>query len=191
MKTNVESPGRRIASNRARTYLLSILMAGLAFRAAGADPAGEQSSAENSVPLIKVDKTISAAPGVRVRNIEVFALVGHDQITKRDYLTLSEAMDKHLVRIDETRNVSELKIENLSGDLHVFIQAGDIVKGGQQDRTLITDLVLPPKSGPQPIGSFCVEQGRWSPRPGENAAAFSKSDKQLITMMQRYAVKSA
>jgi len=100
-------------------------------------------------------------------------------------------MDKHLVRIDETRNVSELKIENLSGDLHVFIKAGDIVKGGQQDRTLITDLVLPPKSGPQPIGSFCVEQGRWSRRPGENAAAFSKSDKQLITMMQRYAVKSA
>ncbi len=80
-------------------------------------------------------------------------------------------MDKHLVRVDETRNVSELKIENLSGDLHVFIQAGDIVKGGQQDRTLITDLVLPPKS-PQPIGSFCVEQGRWSRRVGESAAAF-------------------
>jgi len=118
-------------------------------------------------------------------------LVGPDQITKRDYLTLSEAMDKHLVRVDETRNVGQLKIENLSGDLHVFIQAGDIVKGGQQDRTLITDLVLPPKSGPQPIGSFCVEQGRWSGRPGESAAFFYKSDKQLITMMQRYAVKSA
>ncbi len=67
-------------------------MAGLALRAAGADPAGEPSSAENSVPLIKVDKAISAAPGVRVRNIEVFALVGPDQITKRDYLTLSEAI---------------------------------------------------------------------------------------------------
>jgi hypothetical protein len=82
-------------------------------------------------------------------------------------------------------------IEHLSGDLHVFIHAGDIVKGGQQDRTLITDLVLPPKSGSQPIGSFCVEQGRWSRRPGESAAVFYKSDKQLITMMQRYAVKSA
>ncbi len=44
------------------------------------------------MPLIKVDKAISAAPGVRVRNIEVFALVGPDQITKRDYLTLSEAI---------------------------------------------------------------------------------------------------
>ena len=100
-------------------------------------------------------------------------------------------MGKHLVRVDETRNVSALKIENLSGDVHVFIQAGDIVKGGQQDRVLITDLVVPPKSGPQPIGSFCVEQGRWSRRAGESTSAFSKSDKQLITMMQRYAVKSA
>jgi len=191
MKTKVESPGRRIASNRTHSNLLSLLMAGLALRAAGAEPAGEPSSAENSAPLIKVDKSISAVPGVRMRNIEVFALVGPDQITKRDYLTLSEAMDKHLVRIDETRNVSELKIENLSGGSHVFIQAGDIVKGGQQDRVLITDLVLPPKSGQQPIGSFCVEQGRWTRRTGESAADFSKSDKQLITMMQRYAVKSA
>src|SRR5262245_18135419 len=166
-------------------------MAGVAFRAAGADPAGEQSSAENPPPLIKVDKTVSAAPGLRLPDYEGFGLVGPDQITKRDYLPLSEAMDKHLVRVDETRNVSELKIENLSGDVHVFIQAGDIVNGGQQDRTLITDLVLPPKSGPHPIGSFCVEQGRWSRRPGESAAALSKSDKQLITMMQRYAVKSA
>src|SRR5205823_10817685 len=100
MKTNVDSPWRRIAYNRTNSNLLSILMAGLALRAAGADPAGEPSPAENSAPLIKVDQAISAAPGVRVRNIEVFALVGPDQITKRDYLTLSEAMDKHLVRVN-------------------------------------------------------------------------------------------
>src|SRR6185436_5675495 len=138
-----------------------------------------------------VARYCSSSSSIRVRNLEVFTLVGADQITKRDYLTLSEAMDKHLVRVDETRNVSQLKIENLSRDVHVFIQAGDIVKGGQQDRTLITDLVLQPKSGPQPIGSFCVEQGRWTRRAGESAAFFYKSDKQLITMMQRYAVKSA
>jgi hypothetical protein len=166
-------------------------MAGLTLPVAGADLAKERSSDEDAASLIKVDKTISAAPGIRVRNLEVFALVGADQITKRDYLTLSQAMDKNLVRVHETRNVSELRIENLSGDVHVFIQAGDIVKGGQQDRTLITDLVLPPKSGLQPIGSFCVEQGRWTRRAGESAAAFSKSDKQIITMAQRYAVKSA
>ena len=54
MKTYVESPWRRLASNRARTYPLSILIAGLAFRAVGADPAGEPSSAENSAPLTMV-----------------------------------------------------------------------------------------------------------------------------------------
>ena len=46
-------------------------------------------------------------------------------------------MDKHLVRVDETRNVSELKIENLSGDLHVFIQADDIVSSPATGASLL------------------------------------------------------
>src|SRR5262249_10195313 len=65
-------------------------------------------------------------------------------------------------------------IENL-GDKPVFVQAGDIVKGGKQDRTLTVSLLLPPKSGAIPIASFCVEHGRWSPRAAENAAKFNSS----------------
>ena len=72
----------------------------------------------------------------------------------------------------ETGNVNSLAIENL-GDQAVFVQAGDIVKGGQQDRTLTVSLLLPPKSGRVPIASFCVEHGRWSARGGEDARSFS------------------
>src|SRR5690349_3695741 len=49
------------------------------------------------------------------------------------YATLSEALEKKLVVIKETGNVQELTIENLSKDLTVFLNAGDIVKGGRQD----------------------------------------------------------
>ena len=78
-------------------------------------------------------------------------------------LTLAEAIEKDVVRVYETGNVNELAVEN-QGDEAVFIQAGDIVKGGKQDRSLTVSLVLPPHSERTPIASFCVEPGRWSQR---------------------------
>jgi hypothetical protein len=89
-------------------------------------------------------------------------------------LTLGEAMSQKLVEVRETGNVNALEIENL-GAQRVFVQAGDVVKGGRQDRTLMVSLVLPPKSGRIPIASFCVEHGRWSARAAEDPTKFSTS----------------
>lgn len=88
--------------------------------------------------------------------------------------TLQEALAKGTVEVFETGNVRELEIEN-KGDEPVFVQFGDLVKGGQQDRVLTVSLVLPPKSGRVPIGSYCVEQGRWAARGGEDSKKFSTS----------------
>jgi ARG and Rhodanese-Phosphatase-superfamily-associated Protein domain len=74
--------------------------------------------------------------------------------------------------VHETGAVSELAIENTAADAEVFVQAGDIVQGGDQDRTIARDLVLAAASGRLPLPSFCVEQGRWSPR-GQPAPVFS------------------
>ena len=89
-------------------------------------------------------------------------------------LTLEEALTKRTVEVRETGNVNQLEIEN-RGNEPVFIQSGDIVKGGQQDRTLMVSLLLPPKSGRIPIASFCVEQGRWSARGKEDVKTFASS----------------
>ncbi len=78
-------------------------------------------------------------------------------------LTLQEALDKGSVRVIETGEVNELKIENTGSD-EIFIQSGDIVKGGRQDRVLSMSFVLPPKSGEVSLAAFCVEHGRWSAR---------------------------
>jgi hypothetical protein len=88
------------------------------------------------------------------------------------YLALQEALEQKKAVVHETGNVNELKIENLSQD-PLYIQAGDIVKGGQQDRVLSNDLLVPPRSGPTPVAAFCVEQGRWSRRGSENVKQFS------------------
>ena len=89
-------------------------------------------------------------------------------------LTLQEALAQGSVQVSETGNVNTLAIENL-GDQAVFVQAGDVVKGGRQDRTLTVSLLLPPKSGRIPIASFCVEHGRWSARNAEDPTKFSAS----------------
>ena len=80
-------------------------------------------------------------------------------------LTLAEALAKKTIEVREIGEVNELQVEN-KGAEEIFIQAGDIVKGGQQDRVLSVSLVLKPHSGPLKIASFCVEQGRWSARGG-------------------------
>jgi hypothetical protein len=93
-------------------------------------------------------------------------------------LTLTEAMAKGRVQVLETGQVNELRIEN-AGDEEIFIQAGDMVKGGRQDRVLMVSLVLPPRSGQVPIASFCVEPGRWSARGHEDATKFSSAQEAM------------
>lgn len=90
-------------------------------------------------------------------------------------LTLQEAIANDGVRVVETGSVNQLEIENI-GTQDVFIQAGDIVKGGKQDRVLTVSLLLTPGAGKVPIGAFCVEQGRWAARGTEDVKRFASAE---------------
>jgi len=115
-------------------------------------------------------------------NLEVYLVHGNDRITSdRKLMPLSEALEKKLAIVHETGNVNQLAIENTSDDVDVFVQSGDIVQGGKQDRTLATDLVVLPKSGKVPIASFCVEQGRWQARGGALALRFASSSNSVAS----------
>ena len=92
------------------------------------------------------------------------------------FMPLQEAMERNIVIVHETSEVNELSIENLSPSEEVFVQAGDIVKGGRQDRVLAVDLILPAKSGEIPIAAFCVEHSRWSQRGGEQPDQFTLTE---------------
>src|SRR5215510_3486522 len=102
-------------------------------------------------------------------NLPVYVVRGSTK-DARDYITLDEGLAARTVTVSEKGSaagrdraeVNELEIENRS-DKWLFLQAGDIVKGGKQDRTIMTDLTLAPRSGPQPLAAFCVEHGRWVP----------------------------
>jgi hypothetical protein len=103
-------------------------------------------------------------------------------------LTLEEALAKGTVRVHETSNVNELEIENLAAE-EVFVQTGDIVKGGKQDRVITSSLMLPPRSGRVPLASFCVEQGRWTARGAESAQQFSSSPSAVPSLKAKIAMR--
>ena len=105
-------------------------------------------------------------------------------------LTLAEALAAKSVRVAETGSVNALTIENL-GDREVFVEAGDIVKGGRQDRVLSVSLLLAPHSGAIPITAFCVEQGRWSRRGSEDATHFDSAAAAVPMRGARLAIQSA
>src|SRR5215813_7866595 len=140
-----------------------------------------------SQPLPVADYTVSGP--YTHKNLTIFLLHSADQQQVRAPLTLQEAMKRKLVVVRETGDVNRLTIQNRSNQ-DVFVQAGDIVKGGQQDRALALDLIVPPKSGRIPIDAFCVEQGRWSRRDNEAVAAFSASDNALASKDLKIAAKA-
>ena len=104
-------------------------------------------------------------------------------------MSLEEALAKGRVKVSETGNVNALTVENV-GDDEVFVQAGDIVKGGRQDRVLSVDLLLPPRSGRVFIPAFCVEPGRWSARGQEDPRQFSTSTAAMPSHEAKLAIQS-
>ena len=137
-----------------------------------------------------------AAPAYRISgpfvhdNLTIFLLHGEDQARGKQFLTLDEALKAKKVILHETRNVNQLSIENVSAE-EVFVQAGDIVKGGQQDRTIAVDMIVPPKSGKVPVSSFCVEANRWSQRGKENVKMFGSSTANLVSNGLKLATRNA
>jgi hypothetical protein len=116
-------------------------------------------------------------------NLGIFLIHGPDKHKGRSFLTLHDALAGGQAVVHDRGNVV---VENLS-DRDLFIQSGDIVKGGNQDRTIEYDQLLPPRSGPITVAANCVEQGRSFPRGAESAAQFMSAAEQLPTRSLRLA----
>jgi len=122
-------------------------------------------------------------------NLTVFLIHGQDKIKGQTFLTLQEALVQRKVIVRETREVNQLSIENVSRE-EVYVQSGDIVKGGKQDRMLVVDLILPPRSGKIPIAAFCVENGRWNQRGSEEVTVFNSSSNAVASREIKLAAKA-
>ena len=137
----------------------------------------------------KNDYQISAP--VTHKNLSVFLIHGKNELNSENILTLQEAMEQKILVVFETSDVNELTVQNKSSKYEVFIQSGDIVKGGKQDRVLSVDIIIPANSGKISIEAFCVESGRWQQRKNENVGQFSSSTERIVTKDLKLAANKA
>ncbi len=111
-------------------------------------------------------------------NLSVFFIHGPDAMQEQRFITLQEAVSQNLAVVHDT-GVS-LTVDNRA-NLPLFIQGGDIVKGGNQDRVLPYDYLIPAGATRSPVSAFCVEAGRSFPRGDESSTSFQVSSAQLPT----------
>lgn len=166
-------------SSYAALAVVGLALAGLWYAGGGA-AVPPQSAAAAEQPRV-------SAP-LAHDNLTVYFVHGPDAVgDTHKVATLQEALDAGWAVVHETGDVNALAVENRSADTELFIQEGDIIKGGRQDRVIATDMLVPPKSGAVPFPAHCVEQGRWTGRGGEAATHFNKSDQFAVGNELRYA----
>ncbi|TNE84178.1 MAG: hypothetical protein EP330_30635 [Deltaproteobacteria bacterium] len=79
------------------------------------------------------------------------------------YASVGEAMAAGALKVDELQDgasVNTLQVDNF-GDEPILLLAGDVFFGGNQDRIITRDVVVPAHTEDVPIAVHCVEQGRW------------------------------
>ena len=89
------------------------------------------------------------------------------------YLTLEEALRTGQAVIHEN-NSQKLWIENRS-DTDLFVQSSDLIKGGQQDRMVENDMIVPAHDTSTDMNVYCIEHGRSTKRGSEPLETFSAS----------------
>jgi hypothetical protein len=157
-----------MTSSRVALGLVVLLLAGLWFVGGGsATPTPSAAAAE----LVRVSEPVTHD------NLTIYFVHGQDAVADVRVATLQEAIAAGWAVVHETENVNQLAVENRSSDTELFIQEGDIIKGGKQDRLIAIDMLLPPNSGRVSFPAHCVEQGRWTGRGQESSKTFHASTK--------------
>jgi hypothetical protein len=112
--------------------------------------------------LVRLIRDTRVGEPYQHKNLTVYPLTSSGTASG-GYWTLDRALARGLLRITEkgSGDVPELLAENL-GREPVFLMAGEIVRGGKQNRVISQDMLLPPRSGPISLDVFCVEAGRWT-----------------------------
>jgi hypothetical protein len=108
-------------------------------------------------------------------NLAVYFVHGPSAMKGRKVLALHHALNENLAVVHEGLSISN------HSDMPLFVQGGDIVKGGNQDRVLPYDYLIPAGARNIPVTAFCVEQGRSSPRGQELSTSFAAASEQLPT----------
>jgi CRISPR-associated protein (TIGR02584 family) len=121
--------------------------------------------------------------------LTLFLLQGEEEAVP-PLLTLSEALARGIAGVREATGYHHVTLDNL-GDLPVLCLAGDLVKGGMQDRVLRHDTLQAPRQTGLVVDACCVEQGRWGGREGDTTERFRVALEMAPAQLRRRLVNGA
>src|SRR5579871_3049400 len=113
---------------------------------------------------LPLDSVRSLGAPRRFRNLTLFPVYNAAARPANTYLTLDEGLHARRVKVREAQgggDVNTLYVSNTSAK-PLYLMAGEVVLGGQQDRCLAKDTIISPGKKGVPITVFCVEHGRWT-----------------------------
>jgi len=81
--------------------------------------------------------------------------------TRPSLKTVKEALEEGILLIKETGDVDHLLFVNQSKEAKILVLAGEIVKGGAQNRVVNVNLIID-EGATVEVPTSCVEMGRWN-----------------------------
>ncbi len=152
---------------------LAVLLVLLITCGAGYALIGQRNGQKGETALGK-GRTLGKA--VTYGNLSLFPVYDSSAKPSNRYMTLDEGLKAKTVRVREKQGggeVSSVLVTNKSKK-PLYLMSGEVVLGGQQDRIIGDDTIVPPQAKNLPVRVYCVEHGRWS-GPG----AFEESAKSV------------
>jgi hypothetical protein len=116
---------------------------------------------------------------IRHESLTVFPVIAPKSYATGEFLTLDEGLRSGDVIVTEYGNIRGLMrrrpvpaVQRQAAEVNrlvlinnskrpLLLLAGEIVTGGQQDRVIGKDRIVPPEGDPVDLSVFCVEPGRW------------------------------
>lgn len=95
---------------------------------------------------------------VRVRNMTLYPISSPQAKVGQEYVSLESAAASNEVEVSETERASQVMIKNKSAH-DITLLCGEILTGGEFDRVVVSDMVVPAKSS-QTVPVYCVEPSR-------------------------------
>jgi hypothetical protein len=109
---------------------------------------------------LKLTGQLRVGPWVSKSGIQIAPIYLYSPDYSLGFTSMDEASRNGDLEVTETGTVNELLFENNSRK-PILLLAGEVVRGGRQDRMVGTDMILPPGKT-RKINVFCVEHGRWT-----------------------------
>jgi hypothetical protein len=150
----------------------------------GKDPTLERLAQSQTI----ANKNLSIGTPVQVGGVTIYPVIDEaaPKLASGEIDGFSEAMADGSLQVSEVNtgsanggNYTTLQLTNHSKE-PVLVMAGEVVRGGRQDRIFTEDLIIPPDVGPQMVQVHCVEKGRWS----SEAETFSYGGRAELALLE-------